>query len=56
MSLYHNIYTMKKHGMSWSMDEVLDMPPLDFKQFYLLFQRDLVEKQKQEEAKRRSRR
>lgn len=46
MSLYFNIYTMKKHGMSWSMDEVLDMPPLDFRQFFLMHQKDLFEKDK----------
>jgi len=47
MSLYNSIYTMKKHGLSWSIDEVLEMPPFDFKQFYLMFQKDLVEKEKQ---------
>jgi len=51
MSLYHNIYTMKKHGMSWSMDEVLEMSPIDFRQFFLMFQKDLVEKEKQLQRK-----
>jgi len=37
---------MKKHGMSWSVDEVLDMPPLDFKQFFLMHQKDLVERER----------
>lgn len=46
MSLYHNIYTMKKHGMSWSIDEILDMPPIDYKQFVLYTKKDLIEKER----------
>lgn len=33
------------------MDEVLEMPPIDFRQFFLMFQKDLVEKEKQLQRK-----
>lgn len=42
--------------MSWSMDEILDMPPIDYKQFVLFTKKDLIEKEKQRAQTQRGRR